>query len=141
MPKESDGSKTLENNQEAESRVTKSFINVLAIISILGFIGIVSSTLFNYNIEGYIESLWLMFMGIGFLHEAHPIKLMIRIRSEFKEQNFTALTTLTVGTMAFVAGILTLPQVGIINPALESIKGVISIIAIVFIIVQTWVIK
>jgi hypothetical protein len=143
MPKKSDEKKEKKSEEipKVESKVTKSFINILAILSILGFVGIVSSTLFNRPIETYIESLWFILMGIGFLFESHPIRLLSTIRIKFKEQNFTALTTLVIGALALIAGILTLPQIAIENPALESIKGVISIIAILFIIVQTWIIK
>lgn len=143
MPKKSDTPKAaaVEEISKEEHKVTKSFVNILAIISIIGFIGIVSSTLFDKPIEIYVESFWLIIMGIGFLYEAHPIKLIMRIGTQFKDRNFTSLTTLTVGALALVAGILTLPQIGIETLAFQSIKGVISIIAIVFIIVQTWIIR
>ena len=49
------------------------------------------------------------------------------------------MTTLVVGLMALVAGILRI--VGVENLAFSAIQGLISIIAIIFIIVETWVIK
>jgi hypothetical protein len=46
---------------------------------------------------------------------------------------------LIVGGIAVIAGILSLPQINIQNPAFLAVKGIISILAIIFIILQTWV--
>ena len=125
----------------AERKVSKAFVNILAILSILGFISIISYTLFNQHVEQYIEALWLGILGFGFIVESSPIQLMKRIRNKLGERNFTAMTTLVVGLLALVAGILSLPQINIQNPAFLAIKGIMSIIAIIFIAVQTWILK
>jgi hypothetical protein len=124
-----------------ENRVTKAFVNALAILSILGFVGIVSRTLFDNNIENYIESVWFLIMGIGFIFESSPINLFLRVRNGMGEKDFASLTTLIVGVLAIVAGAFSLPYFGFVNPGFYAIQGIISIIAIIFIAVQTWVIK
>ena len=124
-----------------ERKVSKAFVNILAILSILGFMSIVSYTIFGKNIEKYIESLWFGILGIGFIIEASPIQLIKRIQNKLGERNFTAITTLIVGLLALIAGILSLPQINIQNPSFLAIKGIMSIIAIVFIIIQTWILK
>lgn len=124
-----------------EEKVSRKFIDVLAIISILGFIGIISYTLFEKNIEKYIEALWFGIMGIGFIVEAHPIRLFKSIRNRLGERNFTATTTLIVGFLAIIAGILSIPAINIQNTSFLAIKGIMSIIAIIFIVIQTWIIK
>ncbi|NPE26551.1 hypothetical protein HNV12_00940 [Methanococcoides sp. SA1] len=123
------------------TKVSKPFVNILAILSILGFTSIISYTLLDVNITAYIESLWLIILGLGFTIEAHPIQLFKRIKNQLKERNFTALTTLTVGVLAITAGILSLPQINIQNPGFLAVKGIMSIIAIIFIVVQTWIIN
>lgn len=122
-------------------KVSKAFVNVLAILSIIEFLNIVSYTLFNTNVKGYIEALWLIILGLGFIIEARPKQLMIKIRNNLKEESFTAITTLIVGALAFIAGILSLPQINIQHTSFLAVKGIISIIAIIFIIIQTWVLK
>jgi hypothetical protein len=124
-----------------ETHISKAFVNTLSILSILGFIGIISYTLLNRNISQYIEALWLIILGIGFVYESSPLKLFHNIKHRLSEKNFTATTTLTIGTLAILAGILTLPQLTIQNPGFLAIKGIISIIAIIFIIIQTWILK
>jgi len=125
----------------SETRVSKAFVNILAILSVLGFISIISYTLFDKNIEQYVEALWLGILGFGFIIQSNPPRLASGIKNRLGERNFTAMTTLTVGMLALIAGILSLPQIDIQNPAFLAIKGIMSIIAIVFIIVQTWILK
>ncbi|MBT7102287.1 hypothetical protein HN935_02130 [archaeon] len=124
-----------------ETQLSKAFITILAILSVLGFISIVSDTLFASNIDKYIEALWLGILGFGFIIESNPPALAGRIRNRLNERNFTAITTLIVGLLALIAGVLSLPHINIQNPAFLAVKGVVSIIAIVFIVIQTWILK
>ncbi len=124
-----------------EKDVSRAFVNILAILSILGFISIITLTLFNININPYMETLWLSILGLGFIIESSPIQLFKTIRSQLGERNFTSTTTLIIGLLAVTAGILSLPQINIQTQAFLAIKGIISIIAIIFIIIQTWILK
>jgi hypothetical protein len=133
-----------------ETKTSTAFTNILAILSIIGFASIISSSLLSINIDQYIETLWLTILGLGFIIESSPIQLFKTIRSQLGERNFTATTTLTIGLLAVIAGILSIPgltkvipwvQIIILAPSFPAIKGIISIIAIIFIIIQTWVLK
>jgi hypothetical protein len=124
-----------------QTNISKPFVNILAILSILGFTSIISESIFNANITSYIEILWLTILGIGFIIESSPIQLFHSIRHRLGEKNFTATTTLIIGTLAVIAGILSLPQIAIQNQTFLAIKGIMSIIAIIFIVIQTWIIK
>ena len=124
-----------------ETNISKPFVNILAILSILGFASIISYTLFNKNITPYIETLWLSILGLGFIIESSPRQLFHSIRNRLGERNFTSTTTLIIGILAITSGMLSLPQVNIQNPGFLAVKGIISIIAIIFIIIQTWIIK
>ncbi|MDH3353160.1 MAG: hypothetical protein OEL87_01815 [Nanoarchaeota archaeon] len=124
-----------------KGKVSNAFVDILAVISILGFLSIISYTLFDTNIEKYVEALWLGILGLGFIIESSPVELFKTIRTRFEERNFTSMTTLVVGILAMIAGVLSLPQINIQNPAFLAVKGVMSIIAVIFIMIQTWVIK
>lgn len=121
--------------------ISKPFINILAILSILGFVSIISYTLFNKDITLYIETLWLTILGLGFIIEANPIRLFHSIHHRLGEKNFTATTTFIIGMIAVIAGVLSLPQINIQNHAFLAVKGIMSIVAIIFIVIQTWIIK
>jgi|GEM_PF-1695869 len=121
------------------SKVSKSFVTILAIVSILGFVSIISETLFEYDIGLYIESLWMFLVGIGLILEAR-IRRLRTLKYGLNPSNFTTLITLTVGGIAIVTGILSAPYFGLQNPSFFAIKGILSVIAIVVIFIQTWII-
>jgi hypothetical protein len=120
-------------------KASSKFITILSIVSILGFIGIVTNTLFDLNIGHYIEALWIFIIGIGFIFETN-FKKIKTLKKGVTPNNFAHLTTLIIGAVAILAGILSFPGIRVTTPAFLAIKGIISLIAIIVIIIQTWVI-
>jgi len=117
------------------------FGKILAVISILGFTSIITMTFFNYSIESYLESALLMLMGIGFMYQSEPRELIRSLPNHFQEQSFASITTFVIGSLAIIVGILSLPQINLQNPTLSAINGIIAIIAIIFIVIETWIIQ
>ena len=120
-------------------RVSQKFVTALAIVSILGFFGIMSQSFFDFDSSEYIESFLMLIIGAGLIIEAKVKKLKSLSRG-LTSNNITHLTTVIIGVIAIVAGIFSFPMIRIMNPSFLAIKGIISIIAIVVIIIQTWVI-
>ncbi len=128
--------------QNRKKQGARTFKNVLSIISIVGFIGIISETLFYLNLTEYVKFAWMTIMGIGLFIEADSWKLIKKIQQNgFEGENFHRLVTATVGTLATIIGILTFPIWNITSPGFLAIKGTISIIAVLYIIIQTWFIR
>ena len=124
-------------------RITASnkFVTILALVSIIGFAGIVSETLFNYSIRDYITALWMFIIGIGFIFEGQ-LSTLKRVRVEgLTPTNFTHLITLIIGLLAIFTGIFSLPQISLQNQGFLAVKGIVSIVAILVIVVQTWVVR
>lgn len=121
------------------SKVSRSFVTILAIVSILGFISIISETLFELDIRLYIESLWMFIVGIGLILEAR-IRRLRTLKYGLNPGNFTTIITLTVGLIAIITGVLSTPYFGFQNPSFLAIKGILSVIAIVIIFIQTWIV-
>ncbi|MBS3073537.1 hypothetical protein J4465_01945 [Candidatus Pacearchaeota archaeon] len=116
------------------------FVIILSTISILGFIGIVSSALFNIEISGYIEALWIIILGFGLLIKTSFRKIK-SIKKGLSTYNFPHLTNAFIGIVAIITGILGSPLFNIINPTFHAIRGILAIIAIIIIFVETWIIK
>lgn len=131
----------MRENPVRETKISHAFVNILAVLSIIGFISIISHTIFGINMTPYMETLWLGILGTGFIIESNPKKLFHSIKNRLEEKNFSSTTTLVIGILAVTAGIFSLPQIAIQNQAFLGLKGIMSIIAITFIIFQTWVIK
>jgi len=116
------------------------FIVVLALISILGFIGIISETIFYYDLNGLIESLWILILGIGLLIET-KFERIKSIKRGLNSENFPHLTNLLIGIVAILAGIFSLPIFKINSPSFPAIRGILSLMAVIIIVIETWVIK
>ena len=71
--------------------------------------------------------------------ESNPSRLFKKIENSMDQRNFTSMTTLVVGALALASGILKL--MGVDNITFSAIEAFISIIAILFIMIETWVIK
>ena len=128
-----------ESNDKGKVKISSRFITTLAIVSILGFVGIVSQTLFEFNMSHYVESFWMFIIGIGMMIEA-KIGRLKTLKNGLNSNNFTHLTTVVIGALAILAGIFSFPAIRIETPAFLAIKGIVSIIAIIVIILQTWII-
>jgi len=126
--------------KKRRSRVSHVFVSVLAIVSIIGFITIISESWFGWKLNSYAEALTLLVLGIGFILESEP-KFIFKSKEEMDQKNFGRLTSFVVGCLATLAGVLSFPYINIQHYVFLSVKGLISFIAIIFIIIQTWLIK
>ncbi len=121
------------------SKASRNFIIALSIVSIIGFLNIITQSLFNFSFTNYIESLWLVTLGTALILETSMREL-----KRIKKQGLTPdmlgkVTMMVVGIMAVIAAILSLPQISIKSPTFLAIKGIVSILAVIFIIIQTWI--
>ncbi len=127
--------------REAKSRASRKFIIALSVVSIIGFVSIVFESFFQFSIEDYIESLWLTALGLGLILET-SIKEFKKIRVKGLTSDMLGkVTMVVVGAIALIAALLSLPQVNVQHSVFLAIKGIVSILAIIFIIVQTWITK
>jgi len=119
-------------------RISHRFVAALSIVSIVGFIGIISESIFSYDLGNYVESSLMVVIGIGLIFEAQ-LKKLRSLGKGLSSNNITHLTTTIVGIIAILAGVFSLPQFGYDTPSFLAVKGILSFIAIVIIVIQTWV--
>lgn len=131
-----------EKKEEVKSRKTKithRFITALSIVSILEFAAVVSSTLFSFDLNNYSEAFLMIIVGGGLIMEA-KLKSFQSLSKGLNKNNFTHLTTVIIGLIALIAGVFSFPPIRIEAPGFLAIKGIIAIIAIIVIIIQTWIV-
>lgn len=126
--------------KESKVKVSSKFILALAVVSIIGFASIVSETLLDFDLSAYSEASLMIIIGTGLIMETKFEKIKT-LSQGLNGSNMTYLTTLIVSVVAILAGIFSIPQIRIENPGFLAIKGIISIIAIIVIILQTWVVE
>ena len=110
-------------------------------MSIIGFLSIVVESFFYWSFAGYIETLWLFTLGGGLILESNVRQLMKIKNKGLTSENLGKITMMIVGSIAIIAGFLSLPQIHLKHPVFLAIKGIVSILAIIFIIIQTWIAK
>ena len=127
----------------AKNRIKAShkFVSILAVVSILGFAAIVSSTLFDFDLNEYVDSLLMLIVGLGLVIEGQITRLRQIKEEGLTPTNFTHLVTVIIGVIAICAGIFSFPGIRFEHPTFLAVKGILSIIAIIFIIIQTWIIE
>jgi len=131
----------MKKRKEREKKASRTFIIALSVVSIIGFLSIMLESLFYIKINNYIETLWLFTLGLGLIFET-SIKELKSVKKKGLTSNYLGkITMVVVGSIAIIAGILSLPQIDIQNPSFLAVKGIISILAIVLIILQTWITK
>ncbi|MCA9487999.1 MAG: hypothetical protein KC516_03490 [Nanoarchaeota archaeon] len=123
--------------KEKKSMRVFTFGSVLAIVSIVGFSQLILKSFFNFSIDHYSGFLLLTILGVGFIIQSQPKKLFNSNTGE----PVNDITSLVIGALAIISGVLSLPFVQVNHPVVSAIPGIISIIAIIFIILETWVIN
>jgi len=124
-----------------KTKASHKFVIALALVSIVGFAAIVSNTLFNFNFSIYQEALLMIIIGGGLVLEGQ-LKSIGKIKSQgLTPENFTHLITIIIGAIAIIAGIFSLPQIRIETQGFAAVKGIVGVIAIIIIIVQTWILE
>jgi hypothetical protein len=122
-----------------KTQISTVFLSALSILSILGFVGIISDSLFDFNLNPYLEAALMVIIGIALILEAQISKLRT-IASGLTHENFSRLVTVIIGAIAIFAGIFSFPRIEFTNPAFVAIKGILAVIAIVIIVIQSWVV-
>ncbi|MBU1051381.1 MAG: hypothetical protein KJ718_02395 [Nanoarchaeota archaeon] len=117
------------------------FVIALALVSIVGFLGIISATLFNFDMSFYVEAMLMIIIGLGFVVEGEITKLGRMKHEGLTPKNFTKLITVIIGVLAVLTGVFSIPAVRIEASGFLAVKGIIAVIAIVVIVIQTWVVE
>ena len=126
---------------KVKNKTSRNFVIALSLVSIIGFLSIMIESLFYWDVSGYIDTLWLIVLGLGLILETTIKELKLIRKKGLTSEHLGKITMIIVGSMAIIAGILSLPQIDIQNASFLAVKGIISILAIIFIILQTWLVK
>ena len=121
-------------------KVNKKFVYALSIVSIIGFLAIFLESFFGYSFVSNNQSaLILLVLGTGLVIESEIKKMIRGIKLKTARSiDLTHILTGIVGIIAILSGLLSLFSIA--TPQIEATKGIISLLAIVFIFLETWVI-
>lgn len=130
-----------EIQKNPKRKTSRNLVIALSIVSIIGFVNIILESLFYINISEYIDTFLLIVLGLGLIFETSIGELKSINKEGLNSEYIGKITMIVVGSLSVIAGVLSLPQINLLNPSFLAVKGIISLLAIVFIILQTWVAK
>lgn len=127
-------------NKKYKNKVSTTFLYSLAIISIIGFLAIVGDTWFQFDfLTNNSSALILVVLGGGLIVESNIRRIKSMLKSGLNGSEITHIVTGVVGILAMIAGASAL--FGIEALALESMKGIVASLAVILIVIQTWLVK
>lgn len=116
---------------------SQKFIIALSIFSILGFLDVLLRSVFGWSLNGYMDFLLMMILGIALFLDSN-MNTLKSLNGGLTQENFTHLIVAIIAGIAILSGVFSLPQLFIDHHMFLSIKGIVALIAIIVIIVQTW---
>lgn len=119
----------------------KKFLFFLIMIDLTWFASVMSDNLFNMNLQDYGEFAWIFLFSLGLIMVSDLKKLTNVRKKGLKSDIFASLVTFTIGVMALVVAIFSLPNIAIDSPTIRSVKGIIAMIAIIYVFLETWVVE
>jgi len=125
---------------KSSSKVTNALIYSMAIISIIGFIGIMANAWLGFEfILNNSSAYMLIILGLGLSIEGQIKRWKKFPQDGFDSDEIAHIVTGIIGILAVFVGILDL--IGLSGSSLDATKAIVSLIAVVIIILQTWIIK
>lgn len=122
-----------------------SFLEFLAIVSILGFFTIFINSLIGIDISGWTDGLLFIALGVALMISGGIQFLFYYFRDGLDNEEITKVMTIIVGISSFIIGILTFPiplfEKAQDIPVVDGVKVLVSILAITIIVVDTWIAK
>ena len=115
----------------------------LALVSILGFLTIISQEIFNYELNSWTNGLMFIIIGSGIVLIG-SFWTAIEWQNGIDEREAANILFTIVGISSVIVGFIELPielTSSIDIPALGGIKAIIAIFAIIFISLQTFFVK
>ena len=119
----------------------KKFLFFLIMIDLTWFGSVVLDNLFGFSLQDYGEFAWTFLFAMALIFMS-DLKRIFRMGVEgFNSENFSSLATFIIGIIALIISILSLPQIAIESPVMNAVKGIIALIAIIYVFLDALVIK
>jgi hypothetical protein len=117
-------------------------VNTLAIVSILGFLGVISIGIFDINIDIGVSNAILIVFGVGLAVIGNIFGISEYMKKGLNRREIGLIVTAIIGLLAIITGILGFVEQTVIPVSrLATIRGIIALIAVVIIVLQTWIVR
>ena len=123
----------------SKQNITNTFLTALAVTSIISFLVVILGAFFQISIAQLVTPAIMIIFGLAFLVEGQ-IKFWFKFRhGGYSPTEITHIITGSLGFLSIIVGIVSFFVQG--NTIFTALQGVIASIAVVVIIVETWIVK
>lgn len=119
------------------------FNMILAVVSIIGFMSIIIRTFSGTDASKFMDMLLLLLIGAGILLKMDLTKLSDLKEDGLTSAQFSRIIGIIIAVLAMLTGLFNVvPSDRIHNwSGFMAIKGIVAIIAIIVIVIETWVLR
>jgi len=123
-----------------KSKVSAGLLLMMSLFSMIGFLSIVLNAFTQIDIGKYTSNILLILLGFGFLMEGQA-RFILRMVEDGRltSTEISHIVTSVIGAIALISGIISFFVTQ--SQTILTIQGIISIIAIIIIIIETLVVK
>ena len=123
------------------SKGYQKFLFFLVMIDLTWFASVALDNLVGLQLQAYGEFAWTLLFSLGLIIISDVKKIVGIGRKGIKTDNFSNLVTFIIGVLAFVVAILSLPQINIVSPTMNSVKGIVALIAVSYVVIEIFFVK
>lgn len=123
------------------------FIYILAIVSILGFVSTAIISFSNFDVGNYFTSIMFILIGLGLVIEGQIRNILKMRRGGLTGDEISHITASVIGIIAMGFGVINLIAVIfsfntlLLSETFNAVKGILSLISIGIISIETWVVN
>ena len=126
--------------RSSQRLTAEKFLIAMSLMSIVSLFSMISLSLFNIDSSGYAGALWIIIIGLGLLIESRPGQIQT-IKYGLTGENLPHLVSLIIGVLAILTGFFSFPFFGLKSPGFLAVKGIFAIIAVIIIVIKTWIVE
>jgi hypothetical protein len=113
----------------------------MILIDLVWFFTVVADYLLGMKTSVYFDFFWVLLFAMGLLIISDVNKIW-NIRHEgWHSENFANLITFVIGILAIITAFASLPSIHKSSPVFTAIKGILALIAIFYVVIETWLVK
>lgn len=120
------------------AKTRRAFDDSLSLYSLWGFIALAMLIFLKIDLSAWQTSILLGLAGAGLMMEGNILSVRKWARDGVNGNEVTWMLSIIVGAFALIVAVLKLPFIALVGPKIDTVVGLVSVFAAVFIAAQRW---
>lgn len=119
----------------------KKFLFFLILIDLAWFSSVAADNLLGLKLQEYGEFAWTFLFAMGMIIVSDLKKVFGITAKGISSENFSSIVTFMIGVLALITAVLSLPQIALDNPVMRAVKGIVALIAIIYVLLDALILE